>query len=397
MKVALAGVWILTLAVAFGLGRSTAPPGMIIPPQTIAAFSEALEDEDLLTRTYRFAEFLQGLSPENLDEALAVFTKKRLGVSSGEVRVFMLAWARFDPEAAFEWATSWTTPWRTILEGGAIYAWGYRDPKGAVAALEKLDEPHQQELRQHLLKGWARGEDKRGVTDYVFSLPKGRQRLAFVNLVVGEVQKDGIDAVIEWAEAVPNDGPDFAKEIAFRSASAVVAQLDARRAAAWFEAHRESAYAPPAIKMIALKWVDHHDPPALFEWLAGLPDDETRRDGVRAGFTRWSKQSPEEAGSWLRSATLTAALDPAVAVFAREVSRSSPESAIEWAERIQDELLRRQTIAPILRIWGRQDPKAVQAWMADHDVPESVQKAIVNSPRYRIMEAKESAAKTPTP
>jgi len=397
MKVALAGVWILTLTVAFGLGRSTVPRGMMVQPRTVAAFSDALDDEDLLTRTYRFAEFLQGLSPENLDEALALFAEKRVGVSAGEVRVFMLAWARFDPEAAFEWAKSWTTPWRTILEGGAIHAWAYRDPKGAVAALGKLDEPHREELHQNLIRGWARGEDKHGVTDYVLSLPQGRQRLAFVRLVVGEVQKDGIDAVIDWAEAVPDDGPNSAKEIAFRSALRVVAQWDARRAGAWFEAHRESAYAPPTIQMIALKWVDYHDPPTLFEWLAGLPDDETRRDGVRAGFTRWLKESPEEAGTWLRGATLTAALDPAVAVFAREVSRSSSESAIEWAEHIQDELLRRQTITPILRMWNRHDPKAVRAWMADHDVPEPVRQAIVNSPRYRIMEAEESTARAPAP
>ena len=103
---------ILALLAGFGLGRLTAPS---TDPElsTLASFRRALEDPDWLTRSYRFSGFLQGLSPENLPEALeAVVPQLPWLTTTDELRVFMLAWARFDAPGALEQALSWPRPFQ---------------------------------------------------------------------------------------------------------------------------------------------------------------------------------------------------------------------------------------------------------------------------------------------
>jgi hypothetical protein len=352
----------------------------------VAAFEAALDDGNLLTRMKGFAEAVQGLGPETLDESRALLVEKRSAVTDTEVKVFMLAWSRFDPPAGFAWAQTGPKYWRPILESSALYAWGYRDPHGASEALDALDSEKRRLMRPSLVKGWARSGDEKGATDYVLSLEPSKSRMRLVNTLVTEINKGGIEATIAWADGVLANGPSKGKEGPFRGAIRFVTRKDTARATAWFEAHQSEPYANAGIKGMALQWIDDQDPPALFAWLETLHAGKTRDDGMRTGFTRWWKTDPEAADAWIRAAEISGAHDPAVVVYAQNMSHSSPELAIEWADRIHDETLRRRTLAPVLRGWSQQDPSAVRSWMDEHDVPPEVRDAIVKSPRYKRME-----------
>jgi hypothetical protein len=119
------------------------------------------------------------------------------------------------------------------------------------------------------------------------------------------------------------------------------------------------------------------DPVTLFEWLQQQPDAKIRSDVVRQSYRQWLERDEEEAVAWLRGTTLSPALDPAVAAFARLESRTSPESAIEWANRIEDQTLRRRTIVPILRMLALENSTAALDWMIEHNYPVSVRNDIV--------------------
>jgi hypothetical protein len=268
-----------------------------------------------------------------------------------------------------------------------LYAWAFRDPPGALAAFEALDAKRQEDLHWQLVEGWARGDDKRGVTDYVMNLPPGRARGRSIATVVEEVRKDGMDAVLAWAESVPESAPNDGKLFAVQSALQIVAKWDTDKAVRWFERNRRFEYVTPAIKVIASRWVGFHDPPDLFQWLVRMPAGEVRDDGFRAGFVAWLRQDPDAARSWLLGSTLTPAFDPVVAVYARDLSRTSPAEAIGWAERIGDDTLRRQTLMPILRQWSKEDHRAMRVWLADSDLPEAVQEEFLKSPAIKIHEA----------
>jgi len=352
----------------------------------VAAFEAALDDRDLLTRMGRFANAVEGLSPETLDESLALLVEKNSAVESTEVTAFMLAWSRFDPAGAFAWAQTGPVQWRKTLKSSAVYAWGYRKPHDAVEALDQLDTPEQQFLQGSLIQGWARSGDLQGVTDYVFSLEATKARMPLVSTMVAEVARGGIEATIAWADAIAADAPNAAKEAAFHRGLQFVTRNDAERAASWFELHQAEPYAARSIKMMAAVWIDNQDPPTLFAWLETLEPSEVRAAGMRVGFARWWENDPEAADAWIRSAELSAAHDPVIGVYAQQTSRSSPESAAEWIDRMHDESLRGRSIGPVLRVWVQQDPKAVRDWMNEHEVPPQVREAIESVPRYKRME-----------
>jgi hypothetical protein len=190
--------------------------------------------------------------------------------------------------------------------------------------------------------------------------------------------KDGPEAIVRWAEDVPVEAPNRAKVTAFLTAGGNLAQSDPSEAAAFYEAHKQFGYAQPALKTIARRWVDHHEPEMLFEWLFSLPAGEGVAEAVEAGFSRWWSTAPEDARAWINDAPSTEALDPAVAVFARHLARTSARRAVGWAGRIHDEPLRRRTLAPILRLWGREDPAAARAWMDARDLPKELQREFLN-------------------
>jgi hypothetical protein len=386
VKLLIAALWAATFGAAFVLGQQFAAGSARETPvepgaEVSVRLSEALRDRDVLTRTYRIAGAMQDLGERDVDAAVAVLEAQRLGVTEGEVRLFMLAWCRFDPAGAFAWADAWPGPWRSTLVRKAIFAWAFRDPEGAAEAFGAMETAHREELRASLVSGWARSDDKDGLTEFLFSRSAGPERSRFIGVLLAELMQDGPDAITNWAEGVPVDAPNQAKATAFLTAGGALAQNDPSDATALFEAHQQFEYAQPALKTIARRWVDHHEPQELFTWLLSLPASGGRAEAVEAGFTRWWSKAPQDARAWLDAAPPGEALDPAVAVFARELSRTSARRAVEWTERIHDEPLRRRTLTPILRLWSREDPSAARAWMnAQEDLPKELQREFLNPP-----------------
>jgi hypothetical protein len=383
MKLLIAALWLATLGAAAVLGHQLAAESRSesrsdFRGEPADRLSQALRDRDVLIRSYRVSEALLELDERDIDAAVAVLEEQRRGVTEGEVRLFMLAWCRFDPAGAFAWADAWPGPWRTTLVRKAIFAWAFRDPEGAAEAFGAMEPAVRKELHAHLIGGWARSEDTAGLTEYLFSQPAGIERSRSLGVLLAELLDGGPEVVVEWAEDVPVEAPNQAKVTAFLTAGGALAQYDPSDATAFYEAHQQFAYAQPALKTIARRWVDHHEPELLFEWLFSLPPGEGVADAVEAGFSRWWSRAPEDARAWLLAAPSTEALDPAVAVFARNVSRTSVRRAVEWAERIHDEPLRRRTLAPLLRQWGREDPAAARAWMNARDLPRELQREFVN-------------------
>ncbi len=386
MKAVLALLWILTVAGAFALGRIRASDGAAPGFGTVTSFGDALAERDEPSRSYRMSAFLQGLGPEELPAALEALEQNNVGVTREDVRLFMLAWSRFDAPGAFAWARAWPTQWTDTLMEQAIYAWGFRDAPAALRALATVEDPELQErLRRPLLEGWLHTRDRIGASEYIAAISNPRQRGRLALLLARETMRDGPEALMRWAEAVPEDAPNDFKRGAFHLASTMVARADPRQAAQWFEAHRTRAYSAGALDGIARGWAENHDPPALFDWLRSLPSDGERgsesSEAVAAGFRAWVERAPDDAETWLSSRTPDPQLDRAVAELVRVLSQKSPASAVEWAGRIQDETLRRNHTVRAVRAWQRRDPEGVSAWLTRNDLPEDVEQSILRAPR----------------
>jgi hypothetical protein len=385
MKAVLAILWALSVGAAFALGRVWAP-GAGNGLGTPSSFREVLAERDELSRSYRMSAFLQGLGPEELPAAREALEQDNIGVTREEVRLFMLAWSRFDAPGAFAWARAWPTQWQNTLMEQAIYAWGFRDARAALRELETVEDAEQRALlHRALLEGWLHSPERKGASEYIAALPDPRQRGRLAFLLAGETMRDGTEAVMGWAESVPEEAPNDFRRGAFRLASGLVAREDPKQAAAWFEAQRMHPWSAGALEGIARSWAEYHDPPALFEWLAGLPAAEGERAGeireaTLAGFRVWVGRAPDAAEAWLSSRLPDAGLDPAIAELVRVRSQTSPASAVEWAARIGDETQRKRSTRLAARAWQRQDPDAARAWLERSDLPEDEKQSILRVP-----------------
>jgi hypothetical protein len=382
MKVAaLALLWILTLAGAFAAGRLAIPRAEGPALESVASFETALALRDELERAHRMGAFFRALGPEELPGALSALEARNVGFTREETRLLMLAWTRFDAPAAFAWARAWPTQWRNALMEEAVYAWGFRDARSALRELEEMEDGElRARLHSALLEGWLHGADRSGASEYVAAVedPRRRRRLAF--LLAGETLRDGPDALVRWAESVPEDAPNDFKRGAFYHAAVMLAQVDPERAARWYEAQRARPFTRGALDGIARRWAAHHDAPALFAWLRALPALPERpdeiADAIRAGLRAWVQKAPEEAEAWLAAELPDPALDPAIVEVVRARARSEPASAVEWAARIADESARGKQMAVAFRSWQRQDPEAARAWLERSELPADVREAI---------------------
>jgi hypothetical protein len=385
MKAGLAVLWILTLAAAFGLGTLAASEWG--GGGSANSFRKALDETDPIMRSLRLSAFLRELGPEDLPEVLETLDAKAVvGVSEEELKLLMLAWTRFDAPGAFDWASrQQRAGWPTLAPTAAMFAWGLRDPAAARVALDELEEGEfKRRLEESLVSGWIRSDDKRGVSDYLMSLPTSDRRQLWTNWLMKELLEDGVEAVIAWADAIPEEAPGRFKQVAFRTAANAVASADAQRAASWYDANRERDYvsASGALRVIARRWGAYHDPQALLEWLLGLPPSRQRETAMKSGIAAWLNRAPVEAQTWLRAAPRTPALDPALEHVAQTQIATSPSEAAEWVVRIQDDERRRALLMRVGARWGRRDSAGMEAWVAESKLSEE-DRALMISPASR--------------
>jgi hypothetical protein len=370
----MAALALVSLAAGFGLGRLTPTPPLAPALGDIDSFRRALDDPDWLDRMYLQSAFLRHLDAEKLPAALEALRERELWLGSEELRLFMFAWARFDPRTAFARALAWPGPLRRRASGAAIYAWAYRDPLAARGALASVEDPNLRSwVHERLVAGWARRDPDEAI-DYVASLASGPERLRLSTVLAEELVRDGPDRVTGWVETLP-DGGDGYKRSAFEEASAVLAAIDAPRTAHWVEAHVAYPYAEGAPIRVAERW-QTHDPAAALEWLAGLPARDERDAAIVSGFRRWLRDRPEEAKTWLYAHSPQPRLDLAVRVVARRTSAADPGTAVEWAERIHAPALREASLTQLGRYWLRTDPQRAQAWLDEAELSEEVRRAI---------------------
>lgn len=388
MKAGITAIWLLTVASAFGLGRWTGHESNSSSFETadaIETLRAGLESSDPLIRAGLLGTSLDAIGPAELPAAVKLFRTHRIGLTSEEARLLMLAWTRFDGPAAYAYAMSNPSGWGDILKDEVMFAWGYRDGRAALAATEEIEDSQlKKRLRYALQSGWVTSEDRQGATEYVATVPDGRRRGRLAFLLAAEVMRDGIDAVIAWADQVPDDAPSDFKETVFYVAAGAIAAKDPQRAASWFEAHSTEPYSARAPQEIARKWAHHDDPSGFFDWFRSLPEElwatSSSRSPVKQAFATWLNRNPESAEAWLRAALPDPMLDPAVGELVKELAQSAPPDAMELASLIDDAALRRSSTFRAGRLWFRSDPEALNVWLAQSDLPKSQKRAIRAGP-----------------
>ena len=104
------------------------------------------------------------------------------------------------------------------------------------------------------------------------------------------------------------------------------------------------------------------DPKGSADWLYGLegtPEQKGKR--LQNIVFPWATSAPNACGEWLNTQHLGPEADEALDNFARAVVKSDPESAVAWAQRIQDPERRDEATLRSLSQWRRRSPTAAAA------------------------------------
>jgi len=367
---------IVTLALLLGLalGRLWAPSAR--PEHAdLSSFRASFAEDDWLERSRAQSAFLQGLDPENLPEALSALEPRLPWLATDELRLFMLAWSRFDPAGALAWALAQSAPHRRNLSGAAIYAYAFRDPVAARAALLRVEDDELREfMLGRLVAGWVRGGDLEGAGEYLTSLPQGNRRLRYLSMLAWELSKDGPEAVEEWAEAAPAAFPRY-KAAVFLKATSTLAGIDPAGTAEWVSAYLGRPYADGVLRAVARSWA-LRDPRAAMVWLASLPPGLKRDASVSNAFRVWLERTPKAAEEWLRGEVPAPALDAAASVMVGRHRDGSREEALGWALRLDERGLREQVLSNIAGEWLREDPDSASVWLEGAGLSEPLLSAI---------------------
>jgi hypothetical protein len=353
--------------------------------ETDASVADLLRDPNLLRRVAGLSRILQGLGPENVASVAGAYEQLMAdrggGVHSIDARLLAQAWASFDPEGALQRLSGWSRYHRENVLPELIIAWASRDPLAAKRALESGDTGLAVEgLMDSLVRGWALA-DEPGLDEFVAATPPGGtlQRRTMM-LVRARHNREGSQAVIRWAESLPDDPDSRFKPEAFRKAATVVTRDDPLLAAAWVEEHRGRDYADGMMRRVAMQW-GRQDGEALFEWLRDQPPGEERDSAMRSGYEKWLTADREGAMAWMRRLELHPSLEPALDVFARALARTSPEEAVDWAGRIADPKRREGCLVAIGQAWHRSDSEAAWSWLARSELSDEARRAVVEGPR----------------
>jgi hypothetical protein len=374
-------VGLLGLAIGFGLGRlgggatvdGGAGQSSFDQAQMEQAVAETLKVVNSLERADRLIDLMADLDEQNVQGAGAAFNDQIGTVDQLDARIFLGAWSAFDPRAAADYVLEWKRPsMRAYGAGEVFYNWAASG--GAIEARHYLIEVKEGKVHhfafERLLDGWLRSGESTGATELFSDLEDGDKRDRLTQtFVTAMLATDGVDAVVAWAESVPDDAPNRFKGTAFRKAIRQVSIQDPQRAASWYDEHDGQPWAVRTMAVVTSEWVET-DPIAAYEWVSAKSPSRIRGLAMARLINRWMRTDPDRAYAWMLALEYEPSMSPMVLPFVQRYSQVDAAEAAKWIDRIPDEKQREQAIQVVARAYGLQDEESAQAWIEGLDLTE---------------------------
>jgi hypothetical protein len=321
---------------------------------------------------------------EVLDDAAS------LELDAVEHELLMRYWARYDPAAA-TWYALTKAP--RAFRVGAIYAtlrpWAKQDPQKALETArvwtnEGGDAGAATQVA--LVRGWYES-GKPGVEQYIHDIGIGfdRQR-ALTAYSTAVIRDKGVDALVKWAEALPETDAAYKLEV-FRSIGRAVVPFDLAAAQRFCDAHCEGPFGSNVRDRIASRWADK-DGAAALEWLGKAKQNEDRDAAIRYTFAVWSRRVPGVALPWMKAKLEAKPPDPwlvpMLPIYARMLGKGvEPEEGLAVADKLAGPQERESIMIEILRYWRQKDEAAAEAWLKTAKLSDEML-ASVRAPQTKV-------------
>jgi len=351
------------------------PAGETLNDVVREALADVVRDEDAFSRARRLATLLPTLGPELVPAVKQTLEDVTLDFGATEYELLLRYWATHQPEDASRWAVEKSPSFfRRAAILASLTRWAEADPQAAKSAGEqwaKQNPEVRDVLPIALVRGWFAvnpSELAQFIRDLGTGLPRQRALYTYIRVAI---QKQGHDAVMRWAESLPDDNATYKAAVYIKVASAL--QLfDHEASLRWCEAHCDGPLGKNMRSTIARRWA-LSDGEAALVWLSNTPESPERDFAVWVTFEDWAKTDREAALAWMASQTtgeLAPWLEPALQSYAKSLAVDSPAEAIGWAEQIENDNTRRFRLIEVARAWREVDEAASEAWLQQSSLSE---------------------------
>ncbi len=213
--------------------------------------------------------------------------------------------------------------------------------------------------------GWYSAGDPPELQTFIEELGVSFNRQRAVSAYVRvKLRTEGPDAVMRWAEAIPDDAPRY-KLAAYRQIGFAMPPFDVDAALSWCDAHCEGPFGDGLRGMVGQGWLQS-DPPAALKWLSSGPESHEARFALRIAYSTWLRANRDAAMQWMAEQAADGpptALIPTFPHYARALAQDSPAQAIRFAELILDEIDREIVLIAAATAWRTEDEAGCEAWL----------------------------------
>jgi len=346
-------------------------------PNGTARLTAALDHPDPFARARLLGKLLPALGPEALSQVKGVLGRFRTHLGAVEFELLLRFWAEQEPEAATLWIFKHNSArYRASASRTAIEIWAEKDPAAALVAVESVlsrsDKDVWRAVQMGLVRGWLKA-DRAGLEHYIHDLGVGipRQRsLAAFALTLAEEQ--GSDAVIRWAESIPEDDAPYKRDV-YRQVLSALAWGDMDAAVRFCDAHCDGPFGGRLrVVLIRSRLRNGEEGSRILEWIGGLPAEdedaiEHKRHELQVAYGFWAHLDRPSALLWMQKRLSEDErpgwLTHLIGEFTRHLAADSPAEAIRWAEKIEDPNERQLTLVRVARRWLKEDEAAAKAWL----------------------------------
>jgi len=352
------------------------PPGETLTDVVREALADVLRDEDAYSRARRLGALLPTLGPELVPAVKQTLDDPALDFGATEFELLLRYWATHQPEDASLWAIERAPAFfRMSAILSSFPLWAEADPQAAMSAAEywaarRRDLNHV--LPKAVVRGWFAANPQE-LRQFIHGLGAGiPQQRALTTYIRIAIQKQGHDAVMRWAESLPDNDPTYKAAVYWQVGSAL-ALFNLEAGLRWCEAHCDGPYGKDLRSSISRRWVRTGGGAAALEWLSSAPEGFEKDFAVRVTFEEWTLTDRAAAMAWVADQTTgepNPRLQPIFPVYARLLAEDSPAEAIGWAERIDHDKKRRFTLIEIARAWREVDEAATESWLEQSPLSE---------------------------
>ncbi len=307
--------------------------------QLMSAFALTQSDP---SRERSIHTLLKQLAETHPEEALQLANNIESLRASEDAKLSILeTWASNDPIAALAWADANLANVPSRLRESQISAIfrGYAElnPAAAFNAAMQLDDSSVQaaNLKRRALSEVVETQIRNGelfiAKQTIEQLPDGDIKNDLMREMVGE-----------WARFDPKNAADYVLSL--------------------------GEDAPSSLKNALINEWALSDPAAAAAWLSALPEGDPVVGRASAEIIReWARYDLSASAEWLNSLPASPELDWAVASYTFRAAQEDPQSAITWAESINNERMRLRMTEQVAANWKQQDPDGFQGYLDDSD------------------------------